>query len=125
MKTVTKEMYKCDHCAKWYHRKHAATIHEKACKKNPANKRPCFDCVHLDYKHKTVYDDHPYAGEIETTLKLLHCSKFNAFIYPPTVGAKGNAFDLGDDDNVEMPIECNGFKSHMDIEWPFGNNSAI
>lgn len=118
MKTVKKNMYQCEHCQKWYHRRHACEIHEKGCSSNPENRRPCFDCIYLDKKNKTIYHHHPYLGEIEEDVKILHCSKLDKFIHPPKVEAKGNAFELGDEFNEPMPKSCEESKSVFENSFP-------
>jgi hypothetical protein len=34
------------------------------------------------------------------------CEKRDCFIHPPSVAAKGNAFDMGNKSNEEMPKQC-------------------
>jgi len=65
MKIETKEIYKCEHCNKLYQIKSKCLEHEKTCSKNPDNQRACFGCRHLEKKNYTIYEDHPYSGELE------------------------------------------------------------
>lgn len=106
MKTQTKEMYRCDYCDKWYHRKHAAIAHEKSCSKNPDNKRVCIGCKYLDKKNVDIYHDTFDGGEHRQAVSLLHCDKLSKFVYPPKVEHKNNAYDLGYESNDPMPRDC-------------------
>lgn len=108
MKTETKEIYKCDYCNKLYQRKHLCAKHEESCKKRPDYLRPCHSCRVLQKKNETIWSGvgDEYGNEFERTVSVLFCRKRDCFIYPPSVAAKGNAFDMGDKENIEMPKEC-------------------
>ena len=104
MKVETKEIYKCEHCNKLYQLKHFCEKHEKACKKNPKNDRPCFRCVHLtkkDIEHYYFVGDR----DIKVNFSCLYCDKRKVFLHTPQNEIKGNALDLGDE-NLPMPKEC-------------------
>lgn len=111
MKTETKEIYKCDYCNKLYQVKRFAINHEVSCKKRPDYLRPCHSCQILEKKRETIWTGYgDWSGdECERVVDVLFCKKLDCFIYPPSVAAKGNAFDMGDKSNVEMPIECEHF----------------
>ena len=48
MKTKLRNIYRCDHCNKYYISKYHAERHEKYCRENPNNQHACFkDCKHL------------------------------------------------------------------------------
>jgi hypothetical protein len=107
MKTETKEIYKCDYCNKLYQMKHHCKNHELICRKRPDYLRPCHNCKILE-KVKSVafftYCDE--AGDKYTEpVEVLFCKLKDCFIYPPSVAAKGNAFEL-DKPNIEMPKDC-------------------
>lgn len=108
MKVRTKEVYNCEYCNKLYLVKSAAEKHEEMCFKNPANKRPCFECVHLIKKCTSVPCDYvdEHGEECERNLDLLYCSKKQTFLYTPKNEIKGNVFDLGEKGNEPMPKEC-------------------
>jgi len=108
MKIETKEIYKCDFCNKLYQRKWLCEKHEASCKKRPDYLRPCHDCKILKKVDEIVPSGYPgYSGcEGERTVSILFCSKKNCYIYPPSVAAKGNKFETGNKDNIEMPKEC-------------------
>lgn len=111
MKTEIKEIYKCEYCNKLYQIKKNAAYHELMCSKNPANKRPCFECKHLNKRQTVIYPDNPtgYVSN-ELVLNLLHCKKKDIFIYPPKVEVKKNMYELGDDLNEPMPKQCSDFE---------------
>lgn len=107
MKTETKEIYKCDHCKKLYQVKAACIKHEAGCKKNPDYFRPCHSCAVLRMVKETIWVDCGYSfGEEEKQVSVLFCEKMDCFIHPPSVAAKGNAFEMDDKENIEMPKEC-------------------
>lgn len=110
MKTEIKEVYRCEHCNKFYQRKHACKIHEGHCNKNPENYRACLNhCEHLHKKEVRHYYD-TYCGESWENVTLLHCKKKDIFVYPPKVEVKKNWFDLGDKFNEPMPKKCDLYK---------------
>ncbi|MFT5450582.1 MAG: hypothetical protein ACI9N9_000059 [Enterobacterales bacterium] len=99
--------YKCDHCSKLYQRKGACESHEVSCKKNPENKRPCFECKNLI---KERYEDD---GMV---YNLLYCKAKKEFIHTPQVEIKGNAIETNECNNP-MPKECDKFKSYNDFNF--------
>jgi hypothetical protein len=108
MKIETREVYKCEYCNKMYQRKFLCERHEVACKERPDYMRPCHTCKNVQKKRETIlagYGD-MHGREVERTVDVLFCSKLDCFIHPPSVAAKGNAFDMGDKDNIEMPRIC-------------------
>jgi len=120
MKTVTQEIYSCDHCKKWYRQKHFCVKHEKSCKKNPENHRACHDCVHLTKESTYICEGYNFTeGEIERQVDILFCKKKECFIHPPSVEHKGNAFDTGDYENLPIPKQCEFQTSHFDSLVPF------
>jgi len=109
MKTKTTEIYICDHCKKWYQRKWLCEKHEKRCSYNPDNQRACFGCVYVEMKNETIGSgiSNTLTGEEEEmNVQVLFCSKKQHYIYPPKAEHKGNAFDMGDYENLPMPKEC-------------------
>jgi hypothetical protein len=115
MKIETREVYKCDHCRKLYQIKSSAERHEKLCSKNPKNQRPCFTCIHLDKREATTSGYYFNGNEWERPVKVLFCTAKDIFIHTPQNEIKGNAFDLGDELNEPMPVECERFKHFSDI----------
>jgi hypothetical protein len=103
---------KCDHCSKLYQRKGACESHELSCKKNPENKRPCFECKHLT-KERYEDDGHPYSVLV---YNLLYCKAKEEFIHTPQVEIKGNAIETGEYNNP-MPKECGKFKPYNDLNF--------
>lgn len=105
MKVTLREIFTCSFCNKHYFIKNACIKHEDRCFKNPENHRPCFNCYNLDKKQDDYYEDSPY-GETSRTVTLFFCKIKKAYIYPPLITKKGNAFDMGYIENIEMPIIC-------------------
>ena len=111
MKTENIQVYKCDYCNKMYQRKHFCIKHEAGCKNRPDYIRPCHNCKVLKKVKATIpagYGDQN-GCEMETNVKVLFCEKLDCFIHPPSVATKGNAFNMGDKDNIEMPKQCEYF----------------
>lgn len=111
MKIISKTLYKCEHCGKWYIKKDACEKHEQRCTKNPENHRACHSCHILEKVQTKIsigFNDY-YEDEI---VSVLFCKEKDCFIYPPSVAYKGNAFDFGDKENVEMPKTCEIFESY-------------
>lgn len=106
MKEVTKTIYKCDHCAKWYQRKHFAEKHEERCSKNPDNFRACFGCSLLKPVEVDYYQDSPMGGEYCTKISAFYCEKVDTYLHPPITEHKGNALDFGDKLNEPMKKRC-------------------
>lgn len=108
MKVETREVYKCEYCNKMYQRKHLCEKHESRCFKRPDYMRPCHTCGILKKKKETIWAGYgdEWGNEAERVVEVLFCEKRDCFIYPPSVAAKGNAFDMGDKSNNEMPKEC-------------------
>lgn len=108
MKTETKEIYKCEYCNKLYQVKSACVWHETSCKKRPDYLRPCHSCQILKKVNEKIFAGYgdQYGNEAEITVSVLFCKKLDCFIYPPSVAAKGNAFEMGMKLNIEMPKEC-------------------
>lgn len=112
MKTELRNVYSCDHCRKKYVHKGHAEKHEAQCQLNPANKRACIGCVHLESTTAVVgvtYDDDPET--YSERKKVLRCSLLGKFVYPPKAEhSKKGAYDMGDVPNEKMPIECEHVK---------------
>ena len=107
MKIETKTIYKCDFCNKLYQVKSAAEKHESGCFNNPNNKRACLNCNHLTKKEATITVGYHYDGsEQDRKLNLFYCNAKKVFLHTPKNEAKHNVFDLGDDENLPMPKEC-------------------
>ena len=108
MKIETKEIYKCDYCKKIYQRKWLCEQHEEGCKKRPDYLRPCHSCKILKKQRAHIWAGYGdwHGVEVERMVEVLFCEKRDCFIYPPSVAAKGNAFDMGDKLNEEMPKQC-------------------
>ena len=108
MKVETREVYKCEYCRKMYQVKRMCENHEVSCKKRPDYLRPCHSCLVLKKVRETIWagvgDEN--GNEMERVVEVLFCEKKDCFIYPPSVAAKGNAFDMGMKSNEEMPMEC-------------------
>ena len=107
--------FKCDHCSKIYQRKGSAEKHEKACKNNSDNDRPCLSCVFMKNVTMPILIQ-DYDGYDETVFKdILVCRKFKKGIFPPVIERKGyagykmanNEFNI--DENEPMPKSCDEF----------------
>lgn len=98
----------CDFCGKLYKLKRYAEYHEKLCKLNPENKRPCFDCVHLTRIKTFVELDYG-----EEKIETLHCKAKSINLYPPQCDIKKNWLDI---DNEAMPKECKEHVSYYDTK---------
>jgi len=112
MKAEVRKVFKCDHCNKMYQIERACIRHELMCTKNPENVRPCHGCNNVKKVTETIWSDvgDEYGREMERTVSVLFCNKRDCFIYPPSVAVKGNAFDMGNKCNEEMPKECELFE---------------
>ena len=108
MKTKIKEVYYCEYCGKHGLRKHSMVYHESICAKNPENKRPCFDCRHLDKEQIQICEDY-FGQENIRNVDLFYCNKKQCFLHTPQNKTKGNLYDLGDEVNHPMPKECGVF----------------
>ena len=78
MKESTKQVYKCDFCAKTLLVKNAMIRHEDQCKKNPINFHPCFDCIHFVVEEGFNEQYYEGGGEIHTRdipYKKWECAK--------------------------------------------------
>lgn len=95
-----------------YQRKHLCAKHEVACKKRPDYLRPCHNCKILKKQDETIWSGvgDMFGNEMEMNVNVLFCEKLDCFIYPPSVAAKGNAFEMGNKENIEMPKECELFE---------------
>ena len=78
------------------------------CTRSPDNKRACHYCNVLEKKTAKIFAGHgdENGREVEIKVDVLFCHKRNCYIYPPSVGVKGNAYDMGDIENIEMPHKC-------------------
>lgn len=117
MKEETRKIYRCDHCEKYYLRKHFVEPHEILCKKNPENSRPCFECEYLSKLECYVVDHTPWGGENNIEMELLYCNKKDHFLYTPQNETKQNYFDVlylkmnnEESSNEPMPKECEFIK---------------
>lgn len=105
MKEIKTTIYKCDHCGKIYQKKFYCIKHEKDCRKNPANDRPCFHCDHLKMKEFEYGNYDPENGDFPYKGNSLFCMKRKCFVYPPYTKKPYRQEDL-DCKNIPMPIEC-------------------
>jgi len=105
MKIETREVYKCEFCNKLYQIKGYCEKHEVVCTHNPNNQRDCFNCGYIEKRKHTIYFDTGY-GESKRVVEILYCDKIKSFLYPPKVEHKGNAYELGDELNDPMPMNC-------------------
>lgn len=109
MKTITKEVYYCEHCTKHGLSKSKMEYHEKICYSNPENIRPCYNCQHLGKKKIQICEEY-YGQENFRNVDIFYCNKKQCFLYAPQNEIKGNVFDLSDEINNAMPKECENFK---------------
>ena len=105
MKEIKTTIYKCDHCGKIYQRKFYCNKHEKICRKNPANDRPCFNCSCLTMKTIEYGDYDPEDGVYPSRGNALYCKKQDQFVYPPYT-KKPYYEDDDPDMNIAMPLIC-------------------
>ena len=105
MKIIGTTVYKCEHCGKMYQMKFYCIKHEKKCKKNPANKRPCFDCECLEMKTIEYGEYDPNNGDHPSKGSALFCNYKKHFVYPPHTPNPYNEDDLGCE-NEPMPLTC-------------------
>lgn len=102
--------YECIYCKKKYKSLVYCIMHESKCYKNPENFVQCFyGCRYLSKHEITLYFDNPLGGELTRDVNCFFCEKKQTFLYPPIVKSKGNMFDFGDYENIEMPKSCNKF----------------
>jgi len=106
MKSKVKEVYYCDYCKKHGLHKGKMAYHEKICRKNPENDRPCWSCYYLTSKEMGVCLKDYRGIEYEKTVELFYCQKMDCFLYTPQNQIKGNQFDLGEYVNNPMPKNC-------------------
>jgi hypothetical protein len=99
MKVQTRTIYKCDYCPKRYLSEGPAVKHEKYCRKNPANKHVCFQCVHL-----SVEREHNDDGFNEKTFT---CTKLDKQLHTVTAERIGHSC-LGHTER--MPISCEAYE---------------
>ena len=111
-----KEIYKCGYCNKLYQRKKACELHEESCKKRPDYIRPCHSCGVIEKVRETIWSGYggQFGNETERIVDVLFCKKRDCFIYPPSVAAKGNWFEM-EKLNIEMPKECSLYEQYNDL----------
>ena len=112
MKKEIRAVYKCDFCPKYYLLERFAVKHELGCRKNPANNRACLNCQNLTKRDYTLYSD-GYHGEVSRDVQVFFCKAKEIYLHHPKNEAKGNQFDLGDDANHPMPMQC----EQQDSAW--------
>jgi hypothetical protein len=95
MKEQVRPVFKCDHCSKFYLRKHACVTHEKYCGKNPENWHACFDCKFLEVDRNN--SDEGYAE------KTFRCTKLEKDLHT-FKAEKINHSCLGYTER--MPLQC-------------------
>ena len=109
MRAIETTIYRCEHCNLLYLRPKWCIKHEADCVKNPVNRRPCKECVHLGNERATVTT--PYSsmnGEpIEENRDVLYCTELYLFVYPPNIK---HPYEITASDNIPMPIVCESFK---------------
>lgn len=103
-------LYCCEYCGKEYKRQKACETHEVRCGNNPKNYRKCSFCEHLTMKKTEVLHHNFMLQDEYYPVELFYCKKKEHFLFPPSVGYKGNAFnqeDIRDEvPNEEMPVDC-------------------
>ena len=105
MKTIT--AYKCQFCGKLYQLKFQCEKHEVRCKKNPENNRPCFQCANLRKEITNARIISSDASIYIERVELLYCIERDVFLHTPINEIKGNKYNLGENENLPMPKECN------------------
>lgn len=106
MKIIETTIYVCDHCKKKQYRKGDMTLHEKWCKKNPANKHMCFEfCKHL-IKSDRDYEGEEYGG----TKTVFTCAKTGKEMYS-FIAERRKLPVVSDGTSIRMPLECDLFET--------------
>lgn len=97
----------CEHCKKEYKAPSCLPKHEKACKKNPANKIACIGCIFLKETKKDFDIDLSY-GYTTIRVKSFHCEAKDVDMYPPKAVHKGllNRYPGNFEDEELMPTKC-------------------
>lgn len=107
MKIEERKVYRCEFCSKYYISKRHAEYHEKWCKKNPRNLRPCHNCKHLENVPLVVLFSDSYKEE-EVTYIVPYCNIKEQHFYDPRLERLNWFHQNGVDCEQEpMPIECN------------------
>jgi hypothetical protein len=116
MKTIENvTIYKCDFCKKELKRKHAMINHELKCDENPANKKACHFCEHLETIEKEVcFETHFGYGEVDYTdkiVKVFKCSKLDKLMFPFSIEKRGlhEKYDTFEEQEP-MPNKCESFE---------------
>ena len=109
-------VYQCEYCKKKLFREHAMKHHEQSCFHNPENLRPCFECSNLIKKDITLHFD-TFDGEGTRVVQSFFCEAKNVCLHTPKNEIKGNAFDLGYDENLAMPKECSQFVDKYNLPF--------
>jgi len=115
MKVQQRTIYHCDFCGVYRLRKAALEKHELFCSLNPANKRPCYTCIHLKVGEREL-TDWEMGMKIPTGMKqkTFTCSVFKKMMY----GHKPELLNLPQEykDDFKgltpMPKECDEFEDH-------------
>ena len=113
-----RKSYECDFCGKLYKRPSNAEKHEKQCKQNPVNARPCLNgCVHLD-KVKAEQWTELYGRDVIRKVDVLYCAAKDVYLYPPQSALNGKRplEDL-DKENEAMPKACTLFDGGFLPNW--------
>lgn len=106
MLTIKMTIYKCEYCGKIYQRKFYCLGHEKKCRKNPTNDRPCFHCDYLEMQIIEYGDYDPQNGDYPYKGNALYCNEKKHFVFPPYVESPYDGeSDIGEI-NKPMPIKC-------------------
>ncbi len=108
MRKRTIDVYNCDHCNKMYQRKHSCEAHERDCWRNPANYRPCYDCMNCTKKEQTIFEDDWQGYEVERKVEAFFCRAKGIALYPPKIENKGDNrfYDFEAYSNEPMPKKC-------------------
>lgn len=115
MKAKIVTVYSCDHCKKKLFREHAMKNHEAGCDKNPANKKACFDCVHLTTEEVEIFDGCDYDGEPNTRNSgCFSCVKLKKLMYSFKAEKLGLPDKYPEDfeDQQKMPNTCRHMESY-------------
>jgi|ERR1044072_2730758 hypothetical protein len=114
-------LYYCDHCKKKLIRKGAMEHHEKYCPANPANRRACEGCEHLEETTVDLeYGDDYYTNEpVIKQAKAFRCTKLDKMLYPIKAEQRRlpERFPWTFQNQEPMPKICE-YGPNLNPEWP-------
>lgn len=109
MKETVVTIYECEHCKKYYKRKHFAVKHELFCKKNPINRHRCFEfCTHLSKRTETEEGDDFFPDRSYTTF---YCAVTGEEMHSYIAQRRGMHI-CGYTER--MPLECKSYRGEWD-----------